>query len=29
MLKGLVGQPADLIGTLDGDTIHLHDAQSR
>jgi hypothetical protein len=28
MLKGLVGQPADLIGTLDGDTIHLHDAQS-
>jgi hypothetical protein len=29
MLKGMVGQSADLVGTLDGDTIHLHDAQSR
>lgn len=27
-LKDMVGQSADVVGTLEGNTIHLHDAQS-
>jgi hypothetical protein len=27
-LNNMVGQPADVVGTLEGNTIHLHDAQS-